>query len=102
MPETFILELSARQVVYLLQLVQHDRMQPSRHRCPIGVIDNLGDKLMALSKGTRRDWMDQASKHTLYAKIALKLGLKRMAERHMEQASEVIVSKILRSHIIGK
>ena len=45
--------------------------------------------------------MDQAGKHILYAKIALKLGLKGMCARQMEKAERILVDRILRKQILG-
>ena len=57
MAESFMLELSDRQVKYLLELVQLDRIRIRKGlhdpRYPTMMVDNLGDKLMALTKGKR-------------------------------------------------
>jgi hypothetical protein len=40
--------------------------------------------------------MDDVDRHILIARIALGLGLKKIAVRHMEQADDILVGRILR------
>jgi len=40
--------------------------------------------------------MDDVDRHILIARIALKLGLKKVAVKHMEQADDILVGRILR------
>jgi hypothetical protein len=41
--------------------------------------------------------MDDVDRHILIAKIAVRLGLKKVAIRHMEQADDILVGRILRN-----